>query len=153
MSEVPPATSLDLEQLKRDAEAQQRRRAPPLAGQQSKKRRLDDPDAADDEQDEEGPVSRFSYAADTEIAAGSTCFMASCGFNRWAWGQRREMTDDQASGHMCVRARWKGACAAYRRNTETHAQTAQASASQTKRPPCAVCCIRVTGNAALQRRC
>jgi hypothetical protein len=91
MSEVPPATSLDLEQLKRDAEAQQRRRAPPLAGQKPKRRKIDDTDAADDGQDEEGPVSRFSYAADREIAAGSTCFMASCGFNRWDWGRRKRL--------------------------------------------------------------
>lgn len=78
---VEAATSL--EQLKQQAEAQQRRRAPPLSGKEPKKRKLDGQDAEDDEQEQEGIVSRYTYAAADAIAAGSTCLMASCGFNRY----------------------------------------------------------------------
>ena len=67
----------NLEQLKQQAESQMRRAAPPLPGKDPKKRKVDQ-----DEEVEEGTVGRFSYAADAAIAAGSTCLMASCGFNR-----------------------------------------------------------------------
>lgn len=79
------ATSLsdkDLQELKEQAEAQQRRRAPPLAGKDPKRRKTAGGEEEDD--DPEGTVARFSYAAADAIAAGSTCLMASCGFNRWA---------------------------------------------------------------------
>lgn len=83
-------TSLaDLEQLKQQAEAQQRRRAPPLSGQQpqKKKPKVDggEEQGEDDEEEQEGAVGRFAYAAAGAIAAGSTCLMASCGFNRCVW--------------------------------------------------------------------
>lgn len=81
--------SESLELLKQQAEAQMRRPAPPLSGQEAKKRKLDNEeqkngggDAAAAAAAEGGGVARFAYAADTAIAAGSTCLSASCGFNR-----------------------------------------------------------------------
>jgi hypothetical protein len=77
------ATNVDLEKLKEQAEAQQRRRAPPLAGHNSKRQKVDGQAGEEDEEEEqEGTVSRFAYAAADAIAQGSTCLMASCGFNR-----------------------------------------------------------------------
>jgi hypothetical protein len=72
----------DLQELKEQAEAQQRRRAPPLAGRDTKRRKT--AGGEEEEEEAEGAVARFSYAAADAIAAGSTCLMASCGFNRWA---------------------------------------------------------------------
>jgi hypothetical protein len=80
MSEA--ATSVHLEKVKEQAEAQQRRRAPPLAGHNSKRQKVNGQAAGDEEEEQEGAVSRFAYAAADAIAQGSTCLMASCGFNR-----------------------------------------------------------------------
>lgn len=91
MSQQDQQTSItsqaDPEQLKQQAEAQQRRRAPPLSNQQpqKKKPKLDSGEEQDDgdkEEEQEGAVGRFAYAAADAIIAGSTCLMASCGFNR-----------------------------------------------------------------------
>lgn len=80
MLEAATTTPADMEQLKQQAEAQMRRSAPPLSGQHAKRRKTGQ--ESHEGQAEDTVVGRFSYAADAAIAAGSSCLMASCGFNR-----------------------------------------------------------------------
>lgn len=80
MSEAATTTPAEMEQLKQQAEAQMRRSAPPLSGKHAKRRKTGQ--EGDERHADDTVVGRFSYAADTAIAAGSNCLMASCGFNR-----------------------------------------------------------------------